>query len=102
MDNYATHKRGKVRSGVAQRPRFHAHYTPTHSSWLNHMERWFGLIQQAIRRGRFRSVRELIRRIEEFVQHYNRHSRPFVWTATADSIFPKLTTFCSSISGTPD
>jgi putative transposase len=101
VDNYATHKHGKVRAWLAQRPRFQVHYTPTYSSWLSQVERWFGLItQQAIRRGRFRSVRELIRRIEEFVQHYNRQSRPFVWTATADSIFQKLTRLCSCISGT--
>ena len=102
VDNYATHKHGKVRAWLAQRPRFQVHYTPTYSSSLNQVERWFGLItQQAIRRGSFRSVRELIRRIEEFVQHYNRHSRPFLWTATADSIFQKLTRICSRISGTP-
>ena len=101
VDNYATHKHGKVRAWLAQRPRFQVHYTPTYSSWLNQVERWFGLItQQAIRRGSFRSVRELIRRIEEFVAHYNRHSRPFVWTATADSIFQKLNRLCSRISGT--
>ena len=88
----------KVRAWLAQRPRFQVHYTPTYSSWLNQVERWFGLItQQAIRRGSFRNVRELIRRIEEFVQHYNRQSRPFVWTATADSIFQKLTRLCSCI-----
>ena len=56
--------------------------------------------QQAIRRGSFRSVRELIRCINEFVQHYNRRSRPFAWSATADSIFQKLSRLCSRISGT--
>ena len=100
VDNYATHEHGKVRVWLA---RFQVHSTPTYSSWLNQIERWFGLItQQAIRRGSFRSVRELIRRIEEFVQHYNRHSRPFIWTATADSIIQKLTRLCSRISGTPN
>jgi putative transposase len=101
VDNYATHKHSKVRTWLANRPRFHVHYTPTYSSWLNQVERWFGIItQQAIRRGSFRSVRELIRRINEFVQHYNRNSRPFVWTATADSIFQKLSRLCLYISGT--
>ncbi len=101
VDNYATHKHAKVRTWLASRPRFHVHYTPTYSSWLNQVERWFGIItQQAIRRGSFRSVRELARRINEFVQHYNRNSRPFVWTATADSIFQKLSRLCSYISGT--
>ncbi len=61
------------------------HFTPTYSSWLNQVERWFGLItQQAIRRGSFRSVKELIGKINHFVQHYNRNSKPFAWTATAD------------------
>jgi putative transposase len=101
VDNYATHKHAKVRTWLGSRPRFHVHYTPTYSSWLNQVERWFGIItQQAIRRGSFRSVRELVRRINEFVQNYNRNSRPFVWTATADSIFQKLSRLCSYISGT--
>ncbi len=101
VDNYATHKHAKVRTWLAERPRFHIHYTPTYSSWLNQVERWFGLItQQAIRRGSFRSVRQLIERINQFVQNYNRNSRPFVWTATADSIFQKLARLCSRISGT--
>jgi putative transposase len=65
------------------------------------VKRWFGLItQRAIRRGSFRSVKELIAKINSFVQHYNRSSRPFVWTATADSIIAKLARLCSSISGT--
>ena len=72
VDNYATHKHAKVRLWLAQRPRFQIHYTPTYSSWLNQVERWFGLItQQAIRRGSFRSVKDLVARIDHFVQHYN-------------------------------
>ena len=102
VDNYATHKHAKVRTWLGERPRFHIHYTPTYSSWLNQVERWFGLItQQAIRRGSFRSVRELVARINQFVQHYNRNCRPFAWTATADSILQKLARLCSRISGTP-
>jgi putative transposase len=101
MDNYASHKHPKVRSWLAQRPRYHMHFTPTYSSWLNQVERWFALItQRAIRRGSFRSTKELIARIDEFVQHYNRHSRPFCWTATADSILAKLQRLCTVISGT--
>ncbi len=101
VDNYATHKHAKVRLWLAQRPRFHIHYTPTYASWLNQVERWFGLItQQAIRRGSFRSVRDLITRIQQFVDNYNRRCRPFTWTATADSIFQKLSRLCSAISGT--
>jgi len=92
-----------VRLWLAQRPRFHIHYTPTYASWLNQVERWFGLItQQAIRRGSFRSVRDLIARIQQFVEQYNQRCRPFSWTATADSIFQKLARLCTSISGTSD
>jgi putative transposase len=101
VDNYATHKHPKVRTWLAQRPRYQVHYTPTYSSWLNQVERWFGLItQRAIRRGSFRSVKELVQKIDQFVQHYNRTSRPFVWTATADSILGKIVRLCSRISGT--
>lgn len=101
MDNYASHKHPKVRTWIARHPRFHAHFTPTYSSWLNQVERWFGLItQQAIRRGSFRSTKQLVARIDHFVQHYNRSSAPFCWTATADSILAKLHRLCMAISGT--
>ena len=101
VDNYATHKHAKVRLWLAERPRFHIHYTPTYSSWLNQVERWFGLItQQAIRRGSFKSVKELIAKINLFTLHYNRKSKPFAWTATADSILRKLSRLCERISGT--
>jgi len=100
-DNYATHKHPKVRTWLAQRPRWQIHYTPTYSSWLNQVERWFALItQQAIRRGSFRSVKELVAKIDAFVQHYNRSRRPFIWAATADSILAKISRLCSVISGT--
>jgi transposase len=101
VDNYATHKHPKVRTWLAQRTRYHMHYIPTYSSWLNQVERWFGLItQRAIRRGSFTSVQDLVRKIDAFVQHYNRSSRPFVWTATADSILQKIARLCARISGT--
>lgn len=100
IDNYATHKHPAVRRWLAARPRYHVHFTPTYASWLNQVERWFGLItQRAIRRGSFRTVRELIQRIETFVAHYNRTSRPFVWTATAASILEKLARLAKAISG---
>jgi transposase len=100
-DNYATHKHPKVKAWLARHGRFHMHYTPTYASWLNQVERWFGLItQQAIRRGSFRSVRDLIRKIDSYVTHYNAASRPFIWTATADSIFAKLQRLCKVICGT--
>jgi putative transposase len=77
------------------------HYTPTYSSWLNQVERWFGLItQRAIRRGSFTSVTDLRRQIEHFVADWNQHPQPFMWTATADSIFAKLERLSKAISGT--
>jgi transposase len=101
VDNYATHKHPKVRRWLATHPRYHLHFTPTYASWLNQVERWFALItSRAIRRGSFRTVRELIRRIEHFVTHYNDGARPFAWTATADSILAKLTRIAQLISGT--
>lgn len=100
-DNYATHKHPRVRAWLARHPRYHIHYTPTYASWLNQVERWFGLItQQAIRRGSFRSVRDLVCKIDSYVTHYNAASRPFIWTATADSILDKLRRLCKVINGT--
>ena len=100
-DNYGTHKHPKVKAWLARRPRYHLHYIPTYSSWLNQVERWFGLItQQAIRRGPFRSVSELVQKIDAYVASYNLHHRPFAWTATADSIFAKLQRLCKVINGT--
>ncbi len=101
VDNYATHKHPKVKAWLARRPRFHLHFTPTYSSWLNQVERWFGIItQRAIRRGSFASVSDLRQRIEKFVDHWNQHPKPFSWTATADSILEKLTRLSKAISGT--
>ena len=86
IDNYATHKRPNVRAWLAARPRYHGHYTPTYSSWLNQVERSFGLItQRSIRRGSFRNVKELVQRIDAYVKPHNRLAGPFQWTATADS-----------------
>lgn len=101
VDNYATHKHATVRRWLAARPRFHVHYTPTYSSWLNQVEIWFNIItQKAIRRGTFRSVRDLIAKIQLFVDRYNRSPRPFAWTASADSIFEKLERLSKAIAGT--
>ncbi|MDD2762798.1 MAG: IS630 family transposase [Opitutaceae bacterium] len=101
IDNYATHKHPKVRAWLAAHPRYHLHYTPTYSSWLNQVERWFGLItQQSIRRGSFRNVKELVQRIDAYVKHHNRHAGPFQWTATADSILGKIERLSKVISGT--
>ena len=95
VDNYATHKHPKVKAWLAQRPRFHIHFTPTYASWLNQVERWFALItERAIRRGSFSSVKQLIARIEQFVAAHNKNTAPFTWTATADSIFEKIQRLC--------
>jgi putative transposase len=101
VDNYATHSHPKVKAWLADRPRWHMHFIPTYSSWLNQVERFFGLItDKAIRRGSFKSVRQLIKRIDHFVQNYNANCQPFRWTATAESILAKLERLCSRISGT--
>lgn len=101
VDNYATHSHPKVKAWLASKPRWHLHFIPTYSSWLNQVERFFGLItDKAIRRGSFKSVRQLIQRIDQFVQHHNVNCQPFRWTATADSILAKLERLCSRISGT--
>lgn len=100
-DNYGTHKHAKVRAWLARRSRFHLHFTPTYSSWLNQVERWFALItNQAIRRGSFDSVTDLKRKITAFVERYNQHPRPFMWTATAESILAKIERLCKLINGT--
>ena len=91
LDNYSTHKHEHVGNWLARHPRFHLHFTPTASSWLNLVERWFGkLTDKAIRRGVFRSVPELIAAIEDYLQANNDKPSPFVWTATADSILAKV------------
>jgi putative transposase len=101
VDNYGTHKHPRVKRWLAARPRFHVHFTPTYASWLNQIEIWFNRItQRAIRRGTFRSVKELIEKIDQYVQTSNTQAQPFVWTATADSIFAKVQRLCERISGT--
>src|ERR1019366_7931830 len=91
MDNYGTHKHEKVRNGLKRHPRFVLHFVPTSSSWLNLVERWFGhLDQKAIRRGVFRSVEDLKASIDGFLTAWNKDPKPFVWTATVESITEKL------------
>jgi putative transposase len=101
VDNYKTHKHEKVRTWFAKRPRYHVHFTPTYSSWLNQVETWFGIItRKMIRRGSFRSTRDLAEKIDQFVKNYNRKSKPFIWTASAESIFEKLERLCKTINVT--
>ena len=85
MDNYGTHKVDKVKRWFANRPYYHIHFTPTGSSWINQIERWFALLtEQCIRRGSFQSVHELKQRITAFIEANNEHPKPFKWTASAD------------------
>ena len=91
MDNYGTHKHQNVRNWLKRHPRFVLHFVPTSSSWLNLVERWFGhLDQKAIRRGVFRSVEDLKTSIDAFLTAWNQDPKPFVWTATVESITEKL------------
>ncbi|MBQ0868516.1 transposase, partial [Streptomyces sp. RK75] len=80
-------------------PRFHLHFTPTSSSWLNLVERWFAeLTQKKLKRGVHRSVQALERDIRAWLADWNEHPRPFVWTKTADEILDKVATHCRRIS----
>jgi len=91
LDNYATHKHPDVKKWLAKHKRFHLHFTPTSSSWLNLVERWFReLTGKAIRRGVFPSVADLVAAIENYLQTHNHNPEPFVWTATAESILEKV------------
>jgi transposase len=91
MDNYGTHKHPRVQAWLKRHPRFVPHFIPTSSSWLNLVERWFGeLTQKRVRRGAFVSVPDLIAAIEEFLAAWNQDPKPFVWTATVESIVEKL------------
>jgi transposase len=89
-DNYATHKHDKVRAWLARNPRIQLHFTPTSGSWLNMVEIFFGVItRQAIRRGSFASVPDLIDAIQTFIDGWNQRCQPFIWTKDADTILAK-------------
>src|SRR5712691_2352260 len=91
MDNYGTHKTAIIRTWFAKRPRFHVHFTPTYGSWINLVERWFAeLTNKRIRRGVFRSVKELESAIREFIEIHNEDPTPFVWTRSADQILASI------------
>ncbi|MFD0384100.1 IS630 family transposase [Streptomyces stramineus] len=99
LDNYVTHKVPAVRKWLLAHPRFHLHFTPTGSSWLNLVERWFAeLTTKKLRRGVHRSVQALERDIRDWLADWNEHPRPFVWTKTADEILDKVATYCRRIS----
>jgi transposase len=91
LDNYATHNTEAVRKWLIRHPRFHLHFTPTGASWLNQIERFFGLItEQRIRRGSFQSVKELVKAIMDYIEAHNEDPKPFVWTKTPEQIFDKI------------
>jgi transposase len=91
LDNYGTHKTAIIRKWFAKRPRFHVHFTPTYGSWINLVERWFAEItNKRIRRGVFRSVKELEAAIREYIAVHNEDPKPFVWTRTADQILDSI------------
>ena len=91
LDNYAIHKHPKVKACLAQHPRFHLHFIPTSSSWLNLVERWFAEItDKQIRRGVFRSVPELIQTITDYIDHHNQDPKAITWTAKAQDIIAKV------------
>jgi transposase len=90
-DHYGTHKTAMIRKWFAKRPRFHVHFTPTYGSWINLVERWFAeLTNKRIRRGAFRSVKELESAIREYISVHNEDPNPFVWTRTADQILDSI------------
>jgi transposase len=90
-DNYATHKHADVQAWLGKHPRFHMHFTPTSSSWLNLVERWFReLTEKALRRGVFHSLPDLIAKIEDYLAAHNDNPKPFIWTATAEDILAKV------------
>jgi transposase len=98
-DNYGTHKTPAIKAWLARHPRFHMHFTPTGSSWINQVERWFGyLTGQLIRRGVHKSVQALEADIRTWMQQWNSDPKPFVWTKTADEILESLAKYCRRIS----
>jgi transposase len=101
-DNYGTHKTPAIRDWLARHPRFHVHFTPTGSSWINQVERWFGyLTDQKIRRGARKSVQALEAGIRDWIEQWNENPRPFAWTKTAEEILNSLAEYLSKISGGP-
>jgi transposase len=101
LDNYATHKTPQIQRWLVRHPRFHLHFTPTGSSWLNLVERWFSeLTTKKIKRGAHRSVSELERDIRSWIATWNDNPRPYVWVKTADEILASLARYCTRISET--
>ena len=99
-DNYATHKTDTIQRWLAAHPRFHLHFVPTSSSWLNLVERWFSeLTTKSLQRGVHKSVQALEADIRTWIETWNEDPRPFAWTKTADEILDSLAAYCQRISG---
>jgi transposase len=99
LDNYATHKTPAIHQWLLKHPRFYLHFTPTSSSWMNLVERWFAeLTNRKLRRSAHRSVTELESDIRKWINEWNKSPRPFVWTKTADEILETLAAYCSRIT----
>jgi transposase len=99
LDNSSTHKTPAIKSWVAAHPRFVLHFTPTSSSWLNLVERWFAeLTSKKLRRGVHRSVRQLNTDIRAWIETWNDDPKPFVWTKTADQILDSIARYCTRIT----
>lgn len=99
LDNYATHKTEKVKQWLIRHPRFHLHFTPTSASWMNLVERWFAeLTTRKLRRSAHRSITELEADVRKWINEWNAHPKPFVWTKTADQILDTLAAYCQRIN----
>jgi transposase len=99
-DNYVTHKTATVANWLDAHPRFHMHFTPTYSSWLNQVERWFALLtDKKLRRGAHRSIQALEKDIRQWITHWNQNPKPFAWTKTADEILERLASYIQRIPG---
>ena len=95
LDNYGTHKTPMIHRWLVKRPRFHLHFTPTSASWINLVERWFAtLTEKKVRRGSYRSTRQLESSIRDYIRLNNESPKPFIWTKTADDILASIARFC--------
>lgn len=99
VDNVSTHKTPEIKKWLLRHPRFHLHFTPTYSSWMNLVERWFAeLTHKWLRRGTHRSTKELESAITDWIDHWNNEPKPFVWHKSADEILDTLANYCARIS----
>ena len=101
LDNHSTHKTPTVRRWLARHPRFHVHFTPTYSSWINLVESWFSVLtDRRLRRSSFRSTRQLESAVKAYINATNEQPTPFIWSKSADEILDSVQRFCQRISGT--